>query len=422
MIHAEFRKGWKSLTAGVVGVATGASPLPFNALPIVIGPIHLAMGWSFLQISIGITIYGIVGACLAPAVGALADRVGVRPVAMASLLAFSLAFGLLYFTPDSLGAFYAIWVLVGIAGIGSTPVTWSRAVNMWFFEHRGLALGILLLGTSIAGLIVPQIANAVLGTFDWRTVFLVLAALPLFVGLPTAFFLFREPTPEERPSALTNASGKLSGLTLRETLRGYRFWVLFISIMLIALAYGGAHIHMVQIVQMHGFTSAQAAGVMSVVAAGIFSGRIIVGLLFDRFWAPAISVPVLLLPVIACWLLTGNGTASAPIFLAAFLLGFAAGAESDMIAYLAARYFGMFAYGRIYGFLYLPFGVFSSISPVLYGYVRDTTGNYDLMLMTAMGLFAVGGLILLLLGRYPNWQASEQTVADAQAPAEGRVA
>lgn len=420
MIHAEFRKGWKSLIAGVVGVATGASPLPFNALPIVIGPINLAMGWSFLQISIGITIYGVVGACLAPAVGALADRVGVRPVAMASLFAFSLAFGLLYFTPDSLPVFYAIWVLVGIAGIGSTPVTWSRAINMWFYEHRGLALGILLLGTSIAGLIVPQIATAVLGVGGWRTVFLVLAALPLFVGLPIAYFMFREPTLEERPPALSNASGGLTGLTLRQTFRSYRFWVLFASIILIALAYGGAHIHMVQIVQMHGFTPAKAAAVMSVVAAGIFSGRIIVGLLFDRFWAPAISFPVLLLPVAGCWLLLGTDTAAGPIFLAAFLLGFAAGAESDMIAYLASRYFGMMSYAKVYGFLYAPFGIFSSVSPVVYGYVRDATGSYDLMLMAAMILFAIGGAILLLLGRYPDWETVGQSdpVADAFAGGE----
>lgn len=419
MIHSEFRRGWKSLTSGVVGVATGASPLPFNALPIVIGPINMAMGWSFLQISIGITIYGIVGACLAPAVGALADRIGVRPVAMTSLFAFSLAFGLLYFTPDNLAVFYAIWALVGIAGIGSTPVTWSRAINMWFYEHRGLALGILLLGTSIAGLIVPQIANAVLGLADWRTVFLVLAALPLFVGLPTAFFMFREPTAEERPAAMNTASGRLPGLTLGKTFTGYRFWVLFLSIVLIALAYGGAHIHMVQIVQLHGFSPDRAAIAMSVVASGIFSGRLIVGLLFDRYWAPGISFPVLLLPVAACWLLLGTGTASAPIFLAAFLLGFAAGAESDMIAYLASRYFGMMSYGKIYGFLYAPFGIFSSISPVIYGYVRDTTGSYDMMLIVAMVLFTFGGAVLLALGKYPDWEGPGRKTADANTLATG---
>lgn len=409
MNRIEFRKGWKALFAGVIGVATGASPIPFNVLPIVIGPIHFAMGWSFVQISIGITIYGMVGAFLAPAVGALADKIGVKPVAMASLFGFGIAFSMLYFTPDNIAVFYAIWALVGMLGIGSTPVTWSRTINMWFFENRGLALGILLLGTSIAGLVVPQIANAVLETASWREVFPVMALLPLLVGLPIVFFMFRDPRPEERPSAVGNQKGELTGFGLGEAIKSYRFWLLFLSVVLIALAYGGAHIHMVQIVQLHGLTPAIAATVMGVVAAGIFCGRVIVGALFDKFWAPAVAFPVLLLPVAACALLLGTSTAQSLVFLAGFLMGFAAGAESDVIAYLAARYFGMVSYGRIYGFLYAPFGIFSSISPVLYGYTRDTTGSYDNMLIFAMGLFAVGGALLLGLGKYPNWNlATEQ--------------
>ena len=408
----EFKNGGKSLFAGMIGVATGASPIPFNVLPIVIGPIHYAMGWSFVEISIGITIYGMVGAFLAPAIGALADRIGVRPVAMAALTGFGLAFSLMYFVPENLGVFYAIWALIGMLGIGSTPVTWSRTINMWFYESRGLALGILLLGTSLAGLIVPPLANAVLEAFDWRTVFPALAMLPLLVGLPIAFFLFRDPLPHERPAKNNAASGVLTGMNLSAALKSYRFWILFVSIMLIALAYGGAHIHMVQIVQMHGLTPGDAALAMSIVAAGIFSGRIIVGLLFDLFWAPAIAAPVLMLPVGACWLLIGGSTPESMIYLAAYLLGFAAGAESDMIAYLASRYFGMISYGQIYGLLYAPFGIFSSISPVLYGYVRDTTGSYDHMLMIAAGLFVAGGAILLTLGRYPDWSERGKGVVE----------
>ena len=90
-------------------------------------------------------------------------------------------------------AFYALWFLVGLVGIGSTPVTWSRAVNMWFFANRGLALGILLLGTSLATLTVPKLAVWAIATYGWRAMFGIVALLPLVVGLPTAYFLFREP-------------------------------------------------------------------------------------------------------------------------------------------------------------------------------------------------------------------------------------
>lgn len=87
---------------------------------------------------------------------------------------------------------------------------------------------------------------------------------------------------------------------------------------------------------------------------------------------------------------------------AAFLLGFAAGAESDLIAYLAGRYFGMANYGKIYGMLYMPFGIFSAISPIVYARVRDITGSYDPILLVAIFAYLVGGALLLLLGRYPE--------------------
>ena len=105
------------------------------------------------------------------------------------------------------------------------------------------------------------------------------------------------------------------------------------------------------------------------------------------------------------------------VTLAAFLLGFAAGAESDLIAFLAARYFGMAYFGRIYGMLYMPFGLFSAISPLVYGIVRDRTGSYDPVLTVAAGMFVVGGALLLAMGRYPD---NEEVHAHGK-PAEAAI-
>lgn len=399
---SEFRRGWKPLAAATIGVACGASPIPINVLPVVIGPIHNDLGWSYLQISAGFTAYGIIGALLAPAVGALVDRYGVKPVALTSLLFFGLSFAAIYFVPPILPLYYLMFAIIGIAGIGSTPVSWTRAISLWFYRHRGLALGIVLLGTSLAALVVPQMSDMILRQAGWRAVFPAAALLPLLVALPIALVFFREPTIEEMPKGSRSEDGTIKGFTRSEALRSARFYILFLSVSLVALAYGGAHIHIIQIVTLKGFSPSFAAGVLSVVALGIFAGRIIVGMLFDRFWAPGIAFPALILPVVACVLLINDSSDSAMVLLAGFCLGFAAGAESDIIAYMVARYFGMLEYGRIYGLLYMPFGIFASISPLLYGMVRDNTGSYDLMLIAAMVLFLLGGGSLLFMGRYPE--------------------
>ncbi len=405
---SEFRRGWKPLAAALLGTMCGSSPIPFNVAPLVLGPIHAETGWDFAAIAAGITVYGLIASFLAPVFGAMADRYGVRPVAIGSLAAFIVVFASFYFVPLSFGGWYAWWAVLGLIAIGSTPVTWSRAIAMWFTKNRGLALAIMLVGTSLAAMIVPRVAKAAIDSYGWRAAFPAAALLPLLLALPLALLWFREPRPDERPAGVADASGRLFGLTLRETLRTGRFWVLFASILLIAGAYGGAHIHMAQIMTLkgHGELVATALGVVGI---GLLVGRIGVGWLFDRFWAPGVAFPAMLLPALACFMLATTAQPSTAIALtAAFLLGFAAGAESDVIAYLAARYFGMAQYGRIYGLLYLPFGVGSAVSPIIYGIVRDRTGSYDPMLLAAMLMFAVGGALLLLLGRYPQWGAAER--------------
>lgn len=399
--RSEFASGWKVLLAGFLGTMCGASPLPFNVLGFLFAPLQHAFGWNKAEVSLGLTVFGVTASLLAPAVGALADRVGVRRVGNAALLAFAIAFAALGLTPGSLPAYYSLWLIVGLVGIGSTPVSWSRAISEWFVARRGLALGIMLLGTSAAALVVPRIAVAAEARFGWRAIFPAVALLPLLLALPATLAWLRPPRTEKRPAA-QGAIDELPGISFVAAIRTRQFWLLWASILIIALAYGGAHAHLPAIMGDHGLAPATGAAMLGVVGLGIMAGRLGIGWLLDHFWGPGVAFPVLCLPALACWLLVGHAAATGPLMLAALLLGLAAGAESDLIAYLATRYFGMAEFGRIYGLLYLPFGLMSAVSPLVYGLVRDRAGSYDPILLTAMGGFVGGAGLLLLLGRYPS--------------------
>jgi MFS family permease len=384
----------------------GASPIPYNVIGFTAAPLQAEFGWSQTAVLIPITLFGVIASFLAPVFGWMADRFGVRPVALWSLAAFALAFAAISLTPRSddpstLYIYYSLWVVVGLVGIGSTPVTWSRAINLWFFKHRGLALGILLMGTSIAAMIVPKFAVWVIESYGWRAMFATVALFPA-IALVVAFFLFREPRPEERPRAIESASGKLTGVTLGSALSNYRFWLIWLSIALIAAAFGGAFINMPTMLRLRGVEAQTAATVMGVLGVGIFVGRLATGALLDRFWQGFVAFPLLCLPAASAWILLGDSLSFPLAALAGFLLGFAAGAESDLIAYLTGRYFGMANYGKIYGMLYMPFGLFSAASPVIYAQVYDRTGSYDPVLEFSIGMFILGGALLLLLGRYPQ--------------------
>jgi MFS family permease len=78
------------------------------------------------------------------------------------------------------------------------------------------------------------------------------------------------------------------------------------------------------------------------------------------------------------------------------------GAEVDLIGYFTARYFGLNHYGVIYGIQYSMFRIGCGISPILAGYIWDTTGNYDLALIGA-SILLVGTVILTLtLPEFPE--------------------
>lgn len=403
--ESEFRQGWRIVLAAMIGIACGSSPVPFTSIGQLIGPIHESLGWSVGQISLAITLYGLSASAMAPFLGVLADRYGVRRVAIGSLLAFGLSFGALALTPARIELWWLGWGLAGLVGVGSGSLVWTRGIGLWFVRQRGTALGIALIGTSFTGVAMPLIAGVVIDQFGWRALFPVLALLPLTLALPVVIAWFREPKDAERPKELF-VDGALQGVDVGAALRSRHFWILILSILLIALAYGGIFVHMQQMVELAGFTRGSARGVVSSMAIAILIGRIGTGWLLDRVWAPLVTLPVLGAPAIACLLLAGGPPDLTIAYLCALSIGLAAGAETDLIAFLAAKYFGMRHYGRIYGLLLLPFGVASAVSPALFGLARDATGNYDLALHIATGMFLVGAALPLALGRYPENRGS----------------
>jgi MFS family permease len=151
----------------------------------------------------------------------------------------------------------------------------------------------------------------------------------------------------------------------------------------------------------NGMSATNAATVQGMYGLAIVLGRLVVGYLIDRYWAPAVAAVALCLPILGCLMLTGV-TAFYPACFAAFLIGFAAGAELDLMSFLAARYFGLKHYAKIYSVLYAVLAICSGAAPVAFATVYDRTANYDIGFYVASVAFGFGALILLLLGPYPR--------------------
>ncbi len=396
--NGEFRRGWKVVLAASLGVGTGLSPLPFYTIGVFVRPLSAEFGWTVDQILVALIVTTLSVLVTSPIVGILTDRYGVRRIALGSTAAFGLCFILFAFNPGSLYLFYANYALLSVLGTGTLPITWTRAVNNWFHQSRGLALGLSLLCTGIFGFLAKIYANWIIDVAGWRVAYAALAAFPLIIALPVAIAFFHdvdEPANAGEPVIVED------GLSLKQAFGTRQFWTIGIALFLITLPIGGIIPNLERLLGSKGFNTGEAVELAGIIGLSVLVGRPIGGWLIDRFWAPGIAFFLLSAPIVA-FLIIGHVTLSMPLAaFCIFLVGFASGVEYDVVAYLVSRYFGMQAYSAIYGFLYIAFALGAGFGPYLIGRAFTLHQTYNGALAVGAGVLLLGAAMLLTLGRYP---------------------
>ncbi len=406
----EFRRGWPIVLSSLVGIALGLSPMPFYTIGIFAPTLAREFHWSFAQIFAGITCTTVAVILASPGVGLAADRFGVRPVALTSVALFGLSFMALGLGNGSLVVYYATWLTIALLGAGTLPITWTRAVNNGFQSGKGLALGVSLIGTGLFGYLIKPFGAWLIGEVGWRWAYVVIGALPLSIALPIGLICFRDPgagrrsTPDPAPAAAARER-PLPGLTMAETCSEWRFWLLGGCFVALAFGIGGLIPNMENILKTAGFAHGEIVPLTSLIGLSVIVGRIAGGWLIDRFWAPAVAAVLLTSPAAACLILAAPQLDGRAAATAICLIGLAAGAEYDLLAFMVARYFGMKSYGSIYGALYAFFALGAGLGPVFFGADFDRTHSYTRSLHLTGVLFVGPAALLLLLGRYRNFQA-----------------
>ena len=408
---SEFADGWKLLVASFIGVAIGLTAMPFYTYGVFATPLQAEFGWSRGAVQLPLLFQTMGALLLLPLVGWSTDKYGARPVALLSLVTYFLAFSSFSLLTDNIYQYYATAFLLGACGAGTMPITWTKAIIGAFNRHRGIALGLALMGTGLTGFVAPAAANWFIEDHGWRSAYLMLTGASAIIGLPVVFLLFHE-----RRNRGVEDTETLTGVSFRKAISGYRFWLIAVAFFVISFGIGGSIPNLFPLFTGEGFAPATAAGILSLIGLSVIFGRIVTGLLLDRFWAPAIAAGLMALPAISCVLLMISPGELRTAYIATVLIGFAAGAEFDIIAYLASRYFGSLNYSKIYSGLFVSFAIGAAAAPAVFGAVYDQTGSYDAIFGISAGLFLFGSLLLLFLGRYPNFnpvfENAEDTVTE----------
>ena len=400
----EFTYGWKSLLAATIGTMCGIFTLTNYTQGFFVGPVTSEFGWSAPQFFLSYTVLMCSGLLTGPLIGYIAQRVGLRSVGIVGLIGHSLAYVVLSLNTGSLMLWYLSWALVAILGAGSLPIIWTGVLNNWFTKHRGKAIGITMAGTGLGAFLLPPIVEFLIANHGWRTAYRGIGLGALLISLPIVFALFKE-----KPDSSTATDGEVMankvetwGLTTRDAMRTKQFWILGAVLFLTVIVVAGLLSNFERIMTEQGFERSSIAQIAAVMGLTVIIGRLMVGALVDRFWAPGVAACFFLVATLGLLILVGTQVTMATALLVAVMIGLAAGAELDLLAYLTGKYFGPAHYPAIFGLIIAFFTVGAGIAPPLFGMAAQMFQGYGTMLSISIGLLLVSILLFLSLGRYPD--------------------
>jgi len=398
--------GWWVVIAAALGLVVSYGPIVLATFGVFFEPLHREFRWSRAELSTAVSLSTLLVALIQPACGRLVDRWGARRVVLSSLVLFGSTLLALSAIRGKLGHIYAGYLLLGLFGAGTTPVAYSRVISQWFERRRGVALGLSLTGFGVGMLMMPPFAHAVITHWGWRAAYFILGATIVGGVVPVIAVLLRE-RPEEMgmlPDGRREASSRDltrkgndrtrtdGGVSWAEARRTLTFWKIALAFFLVSTSVHACLVHFVPMLTDRGLPPERAVKAASLFGFAILCGRLTAGYLLDRFFAPYVVASMfggVALGLISLWL----GAPAGFPFLAAFLLGLGLG--MDTLAYLITRYFGLSAFGEIYGYAFAGVLVGGSAGPFLLGMVFDRTGSYAPGLV--MLLLAVSGAIGLIL-------------------------
>ena len=388
----------KVAAAIIVGTLFGSTVLPMMALGLLLLPMTEEFDWSRTSFSLGMSAMMLGGALSAPVLGALVDRLGVRPMILGGTVLVGLMTMALSLQSGALWQFLGGFALLG--ALGSTAVGYAKVLGALFNKHRGKALAIFGVESSLAGALAVPIIQWLLVNHGWRGVFLGMGAI-ILATVPLLWLWLQEPdAPAVAPGA---APGEVPGVPLAEALRSRQFWFITLAGFLAIIPAIGMLPHMIPYMLSRGVEMNSAVGMVALMSVAMAVGTLAGGWCLDRFDSAKVAAPFSLLStlgIVGLLFLSGGSAGLAILAASTVLIGFAGGAKRPMGTFFQLRFFGLKDFGGILGvqspFLALGMG----IAPPLVGYCYDRLGRYEPALLVMVGMMAVTIVLYLVLGPY----------------------
>jgi MFS family permease len=404
----ELKSNWRPLAAATAGLSAGLSLSAYTNG--VMGPHFLeAFQWSRSDFVLtgAITLLTFV---FLPVYGRLTDLLGVRRVAIIGVVGLPACWIAYSLMTGPIWQYFAINVFLIALGVTTTPAIYSRIVATCFDKARGLALAIAISGPPLLGAIGTPALDAISRNFGWRTGCIAVAVTLAIIG---TLALMLVPGEEAKPKdarrhAKTGADYSAIG-------HSAVFWIMLAGVLLCNLYHTVTTSQLGVMLGDSAEPGEQVALLISLFAVAVIVGRFVCGFALDRLPPHFVAAVAMGLPGLGCLLLASPLNSFGVLVLAVCCLGAAWGAEGDVIAYLVARRFSLDIYSTVLSLLSAAIGVSSALGALILSRMLQVSESFDAFLLFAGTTAFGGGVLFLVLGRYPSVVLAEPVGSGSEA-------
>lgn len=363
-------------------------------------PIIEEMGWTRTVTSGAFSLSQITGGLFGIITGGLNDRFGPRVV----MTVCGLLVGLGYLFMAQMQAVWQLYlfygVMIGVAIAVFTPLL--STVARWFVRRRSMMTGIVFAGSGVGMLIMPLEINWLISAYDWRVACLILGIVSMIVVIIIAQFLKRDPG-QVGQVAYGGDNAAEEGLkfgtkvcSLKDAVLIRQFWLFFTTLICYGFCIFSTQMHIVPYASDLGISATSAATILATIGGTAIIGQTVLGSAGDKIgykWAFLIGIVLILFAVFTLMLARELWT----FYLIAIFLGLAMGNCSTQESPMAAWLFGLASHGLLLGFCAFGFAIGAAAGPVIFGYIFDVTGNYQLGFLVCAVLSVIAIILTILL-------------------------
>ena len=403
--------GASTVVACFIGMMGTSGGILFITLGILVEPMTQEFGWSRgeIYLSISFLTVGIILGLLLTA--RLFNRFGARKVLLISVLLSGLLIltGPLYIS--SLPLLYAMMLASSVIGAATNTVGYTVVITNWFDKRRGLFIGINASGFGLSMALMPALCEWAVNLGGWRAGYYSLGLFMLLFVLPALYFLLIEkpedigllPDGEEIGESDEIAKAETHhSLSLKEAARTHVFWLMLIIIACLSFCLNGIYTQVVPLLTDRGIDRGLATLVLSSIGITMAIGRICVGYILDKVFAPYVAIVMFVLVLSGIGLLTY--THYLPLyFVAGMMIALGLSAEADLMAFLTSRYFGVRNFGAIFVCIFIMHMVGTSLGPPILGKSFDLHGDYLFILPVCMLILLFATILFAFLGPYDQF-------------------